>query len=83
MKKSSVYLSDSEVARLAWLAEREGRSQSEVLRAAIRAYTPQTAPDGEFALFDSGEGPGILWDELDERELLAGFGDEGATAVEP
>jgi hypothetical protein len=83
MKKSSVYLSDSEVARLTWLAEREGRSQSEVLRAAIRAYTPQAAPDGEFALFDSGESPGILWDELDERELLAGFGDEGATASDP
>lgn len=38
MRKTSVYLTDDEVARLASLADREGTSQAEVLRRAIRSY---------------------------------------------
>ncbi|MGH9092208.1 MAG: ribbon-helix-helix protein, CopG family, partial [Acidimicrobiales bacterium] len=35
-----MYLNDEEIARLAALAEREGTSQAEVLRRAIRLYEP-------------------------------------------
>lgn len=77
MKKSSVYLSEAETRRLAWLAQQEGRSRSEVLRAAIRAYTPQRAGQGDLDLFDSGESDGVGWDESDEFELLDGFGEDG------
>lgn len=77
MKKSSVYLSDAEARRLAWLARQEGRSRSEVLRAAIRAYSPRGAGQGGFNLFDSGQSDGVAWDEIDEAELLDGFGGDG------
>lgn len=77
MKKSSVYLSEAEARRLAWLARQEGRSRSEVLRAAIRAYTPRGSGHGGFALFDSGQSDGVAWEELDEGELLDGFGEDG------
>lgn len=77
MKKSSVYLSEAEARRLAWLARCEGRSRSEVLRAAIRAYTPRGTRQSGFALFDSGQSDGVPWDEVDEGELLDGFGEDG------
>lgn len=77
MKKSSVYLSEAEARRLAWLARREGRSRSEILRAAIRAYTPHSTGQGDLALFDSGESDGVAWDQIDEAELLDGFGEQG------
>ncbi len=44
LKKTSIYLSEREIARLACLAEQEGRSQAEIAREAIAAYTPS---DGE------------------------------------
>lgn len=76
MKKSSVYLSEEEARRLAWLARCEGRSRSEVLRAAIRAYEPRTADGGSLTLFDSGDSRGVAWDEVDDEEMLAGFGED-------
>ena len=38
MRKTSVYLDESQVARLSRLAAEEGRSQAEILRAAVDAY---------------------------------------------
>lgn len=74
MKKTSVYLSDEEVARLAALAEREGMSQAEVIRRAVRQYQPAGRGDRIFALSRSGEGPGDSVADLTEKELLEGFG---------
>ena len=45
MRKTSVYLSDDDTARLRQLAEREGRSQAEIIRAALLSYGAETAPD--------------------------------------
>lgn len=77
MRKTSVYLDDAQAARLSRLAKQEGRSQAEILRAAIDAYQPQTTRDRNFAL-----GTGFPRVDDDRRpisqipadELLDGFG---------
>ena len=74
MHKTSVYLSAEEIARLATLAAREGTSQAEVIRRAIRLYEPERRGDRHFALTGSAEGPGGSVADLKEDELLAGFG---------
>jgi predicted transcriptional regulator len=74
VRKTSVYLNDDEVARLASLAEREGTSQAEVLRRAIRRYEPERRGDRTFSLVGSAEGPGGSVADLTEEELLEGFG---------
>lgn len=78
MRKTSVYLSEAESRRLAELAEREGHSQAEILRAAITAYEPEPdpQPDRDFLLFDSGSGDGTSVADLPEEGLLAGFGED-------
>jgi predicted transcriptional regulator len=74
VKKTSVYLDDSDVERLSRLAAAEGRSQAEVIRSALAAYeTTQTAPRA-FALDGTWEGDGSSVADVPEEELLAGFG---------
>lgn len=75
MHKTSVYLTSEEVARLTALAEREGTSQAEVVRRAIRIYEPERKGDRNFVLFGIGEGPGGSIADVPARELLEGFGD--------
>lgn len=75
MKKTSVYLTEAEVHRLQWLAEREGTSQAEVIRRAIALYEPQRAPDRNFLLARSFDGPGGSIADIPEEELLEGFGE--------
>lgn len=74
MHKTSVYLSEAEVARLAALAEREGVSQADVIRRAIRQYVPERRGSRDFALSRSGSGPGGSIADIPEDELLEGFG---------
>lgn len=75
MRKTSVYLDDADVHRLARLAELEGVSQATVLRRAIRAYVPAPRGGRTFAMDGVGEGPGTSVAAVDEAELLAGFGE--------
>jgi predicted transcriptional regulator len=45
VKKTSIYLDDSDVERLRRIAAEEGRSQAEIVRAALSAYErARTAP---------------------------------------
>ena len=74
MHKTSVYLTAEEVARLAALAEREGTSQAEVIRRAIRRYEPERLGNRDFSLFGSADGPGGSIADLAEDELLEGLG---------
>lgn len=74
MRKTSVYLDESDADRLAVLAAQEGESQSEVLRKAIRAYVPAGRREREFALDGVGQGPGGSIADVDDRVLLEGFG---------
>jgi hypothetical protein len=74
MNKTSVYLTDEEVARLGALAAREGISQAEVIRRAIRTYEPERLGDRNFTLVGCAEGPGGSVADIPEEELLEGFG---------
>jgi predicted transcriptional regulator len=74
MRKTSVYLTAEEVGRLGILAEREGTSQAEVIRRAIKAYEPERRGGREFSLVGVAEGPGGSIADLTEAELLEGFG---------
>lgn len=75
MHKTSVYLRDEELARLAALAEREGTSQAEVLRRAIRLYEPERRGDRNFSMVGIADGPGGSIADLSEEDLLEGFGE--------
>lgn len=75
VKKTSVYLKQSEVERLAWLSQVEGVPQAEVIRRAIEAYVPAGLGDRNFALLGSFEGDGTSIADVPEEELLRGFGE--------
>ncbi len=74
VKKTSVYLDDADVERLRRIAAEEGRSQAEVLRAALSAYDHARAVPRVFALEGSWAGAGSSVADVPEEELLAGFG---------
>jgi predicted transcriptional regulator len=74
MRKTSVYLSDELSERLAGLARETGRSQADVLRAALAAYQPAPSSDRAFALDGCVTGRGGSVADIDESELLRGFG---------
>lgn len=74
MRKTSVYLTDQEVTRLTHLAVREGTSQAEVIRRAIRDYQPHVPADRQFALAGIADGPGGSVADMTDEELLDGFG---------
>lgn len=74
MRKTSVYLSDELAERLAGLARETGRSQADVLRAAVAAYRPSAPTDRSFALDGCVTGSGGSVADIDESELLRGFG---------
>jgi predicted DNA-binding protein len=78
MRKTSVYLDDAQAARLRRLAEQEGRSQADVLRAAVDAYRPRASQDRDFALargFSRQDGDARPISEISDAELLDGFGE--------
>ena len=75
MRKTSVYLSEAESDRLAWLAEREGTSQARIIRQAIAAYEPERVGDRNFIGAGSFDGPGHSVADYEEDELLQGFGE--------
>jgi predicted transcriptional regulator len=74
MKKTSVYLRDDEVARLARFAQVERISQAEVIRRAIARYVPE-AEARVFTVKGAGEGDGSAVATLDDGALLTGFGE--------
>jgi predicted transcriptional regulator len=75
MRKTSVYLSDELAERLARLAGETGRSQADVLRAAVASYRPAPSTDRAFALDGCVAGAGGSVADVDESELLRGFGE--------
>lgn len=75
MRKTSVYLSDEAAARLAQLAEREGRPQAAIIRDAIARYEQPRVGDRNFAMMGAGEGDGRSVADIPEDELMDGFGE--------
>jgi Arc/MetJ-type ribon-helix-helix transcriptional regulator len=75
MVKTTVYLSEPLKSRVTRIAASEGRSEAEVIRAALEEYTAQRArPRPRAPLFD-GKGPTDLA-ERDEEYLALGFGQD-------
>lgn len=74
MKKTSLYLDDDDHERLRRLARQEGRSQAEIIRAAIAAYESQQRSDRSFALTGAWHGDGSSVADSPEEDLLRGFG---------
>ena len=74
VNKTSVNLSSEEATRLAALAKREGTSQAEVIRRAIKNYEPVRSGDGNFALAGAATGSGSSVSALTDEELMKGFG---------
>jgi predicted DNA-binding protein len=77
VRKTSVYLTETESKRLAELARSEGRSQAEIIRQAIIAYVPAGKGEGEFAVaagFERIDDDPRPISEIPEDELLDGFG---------
>jgi predicted transcriptional regulator len=75
MEKTSVYLGDDERRRLEQLATIEHVSQAEVIRRAIREYRPTSSADRDLRLAGSFDGPGGSVADIDEHDLLEGFGE--------
>lgn len=70
-------LDEAQAERLNRLAKQEGRSQAEILRAAVDAYQPQSSRDRDFALaagFARIDDDARPISEIPEHELLDGFG---------
>ena len=79
MNKTSVYLSDDEKERLAHLARIEGKSQADIIRAAIRQYRCE-AQEGKrrFSFVGSASVPGLSARELaqlPDEDLFEGLGE--------
>ena len=67
MLKTTVYLPDGLKERVELLAEQTGRSEAEVIRAALEEYTEKRPPRPTFPLFSAP--PIEDWDEA-----MRGFG---------
>lgn len=72
MIKTTIYLPEELKRRLAGLAEREGRSEAELIREAIASLIERVgSPRPRLPLFSSGDA--TLAERVDEA--LAGFGE--------
>ncbi len=76
MKKTSVYLTESEAETLRNLAEREGRSQAAVLREALSIYDERSVPDRDFEMEGIFDGDGTSIADVPDDELMKGFGED-------
>lgn len=75
MRKTSVYLSDEDSARLAQIAAREGRPQAAIIRDALARYERPSRGDRNFSMMGSGEGDGRSIADIPDEELFEGFGE--------
>lgn len=73
MRKTSLYLDETDVQRLRRLAAAEGRSQADIVRSAISAYESRPRAR-QFALDGVWDGDGTSIADIPEEELLEGFG---------
>ncbi len=75
MPKTSVYLTAAQAERLARLSKQQGRPQAEIIRDAIATYTPPRQSERHFSLDGVVVGDGTTIAEINDDELLRGFGE--------
>jgi FAD/FMN-containing dehydrogenase len=73
MKKTTLYLTEEQDARTKELARVQGRSQAEVIRAAIDAFALRKPPRPRSIGMGRGPGGGSIADN--KREWLKGMGE--------
>ena len=69
MKKTSVYLSEDDAARLGRVAAASGRPQSEIIREGIRSVIGTPAARRHFRSLGKGHGGGRPYSAWKSREL--------------
>jgi transcriptional regulator with XRE-family HTH domain len=74
VRKTSLYLDDSDAERLRRLAAQEGRSQADIVRAALSEYEQGRIAPRDFELESAWAGDGSSVADVPEQELLDGFG---------
>ena len=72
MRKTSVYLSEEDRARLARLAKARGKSNAEIVREGLQALERET-PDRNFAMAGIVSMPGVNTRDIPKKELLKRF----------
>ena len=70
MKKTSVYLSEDDAARLGRVAAASGRPQSELIREGIRSVIGAPAARRHFRSLGKGHGGGRPYAKWTSRDLL-------------
>lgn len=73
MKKTTLYLSDELKRKVEFVARKQGRSEADVIRAAIEAAVGSSAPRPRIPLSDRGFADPTIAERVDE--LLDGFGE--------
>ena len=73
VKKTSLYLHETDVLRLRRLADAEGRSQAEIVRAAVAAYEARSSAR-QFALDGTWAGDGTSIADVPDEVLMRDFG---------
>jgi hypothetical protein len=77
MVKTTVYLPEALKARVERVAAQEGRSEADVIRAALDDYTAARArPRPTLPLIEGGNSPPDLAERFDEYLQLSGFGED-------
>ena len=75
MTTYQVDLDDDDIRWLRDVADTLGRSEEEVIRAAVRYYVGASRRPRKFAMSGIGEGDGTSIADIPEEELLKGFGE--------
>lgn len=76
MRKTSIYLSNEDYARLSRLAEEEGVSRTDLIREAIRYYQPKCRLPRALHMDGLIDGDGTSIADVPVEELMKGFGED-------
>jgi hypothetical protein len=74
MTTNQVDLDEDDIHWLRDIAETLGRSEEDVIRAAVRHYIGASRRPRRFAMMSAGSGPGGSIADIPEEERLKGFG---------
>jgi hypothetical protein len=76
MNRTTIEFTDDEKERLARLAQREGRSESDIIREALHIYEETYRPYPEPVSEGFVSVPELSAADIPEEELLRGFGEQ-------
>jgi hypothetical protein len=74
MEKTSIYLDEADLERVRRIADQQGTSRAQLIRAAIGYYERQIVPKRRFSLLGAFEGDGRSMADIADDELFEGLG---------